>query len=217
MLPPMIITCPACATRYVGDPAALGGGRMVRCAKCGHSWLQLPPADMPKQVDIPPEPPARRPGLTAPSRPVSAVSGGAALALAGVALAAALGIGYVTRESIVAAWPGARLVYDLLGIRATPLGAGLELGNVTFVLRTVEDEPVMTVAGEVANKTAEPRLLPALKATLRNDRNQWLADWVFRLDRAAIEPGETLRFETATKNPPEDAKRLSITFADEEG
>jgi hypothetical protein len=189
---------------------------MVRCVKCGHSWLQLPPADMPKEVDIPPEPP-RRPGLTARSRPASAVSGAAALALAGVALAAALGIGYVTRESIVAAWPGTRVAYDLLGIRATPLGAGLELGNVSFVLRTVEDAPVMTVAGEVTNKTAEPQLLPALKATLRNDRNQWLADWVFRLDRGAIEPGETLRFETATRNPPEDAKRLSIAFTDEEG
>ena len=49
----MILTCPACSTRYSVDPVNLGrDGRMVRCVKCGHSWMQRPPADMPKSVDL---------------------------------------------------------------------------------------------------------------------------------------------------------------------
>ena len=49
----MILTCPACSTRYSVDPANLGrDGRMVRCVKCGHSWMQRPPVDMPKSVDL---------------------------------------------------------------------------------------------------------------------------------------------------------------------
>lgn len=37
----MIIACPACSTRYVAPDSAIGvDGRMVRCAKCRHSWHQ---------------------------------------------------------------------------------------------------------------------------------------------------------------------------------
>ena len=42
----MIVTCPACATRFLVDPAALGpGGRTVRCARCAETWFQAPPPD----------------------------------------------------------------------------------------------------------------------------------------------------------------------------
>lgn len=36
----MIVTCPACETRYLVDEAELGGeaGRRVRCASCGNLW-----------------------------------------------------------------------------------------------------------------------------------------------------------------------------------
>jgi predicted Zn finger-like uncharacterized protein len=44
----MILTCPACATRYVVDPKAIGAsGRTVRCARCHESWHQDPPEDLP--------------------------------------------------------------------------------------------------------------------------------------------------------------------------
>ena len=39
----MILTCPACDTKYVvKDGAIPPGGRQVRCASCKHSWHQDP-------------------------------------------------------------------------------------------------------------------------------------------------------------------------------
>lgn len=48
----MIITCPSCSARYPVDAASFApAGRKVRCAKCGHTWHQAPPADLPRPAD----------------------------------------------------------------------------------------------------------------------------------------------------------------------
>jgi predicted Zn finger-like uncharacterized protein len=58
----MILTCPACAARYVVDPAALGrDGRRVRCARCRETWYQEAPF---VAEPAPTEPPAGLPAAT---------------------------------------------------------------------------------------------------------------------------------------------------------
>lgn len=212
----MIITCPACATRYLTDPALLGPtGRVVRCAKCRHSWMQAPPVDMPQRLDvpIPPRmtPPGPHSGLPARVEEKKPRRAGWLVFLF-LLIGVLAGAGYLYRAEIATRLPQVAGLLDMF--ESTPPGAGLEFSNVNFVRRQVEGQDAIVIEGDVFNTTPETRDVPTLKATLRNDQGQWLRDWTFSLDQATLEPGETARFRTMTINPPAATKRLQVTFTD---
>jgi predicted Zn finger-like uncharacterized protein len=114
----MILTCSSCATRYLIDPAQLGdSGRVVRCAKCGHSWMQIPPADRAPGPDVTSSATSNvvSGNLPVPARPrKKRLPVLTWLGLSVVVLVAAAAV-VQGREAIVEQWPYAERLYRAAG------------------------------------------------------------------------------------------------------
>lgn len=209
----MIVSCPACSTRYLVEPSALGAeGRAVRCAKCEHSWFQSPPDDMPREVNLAIPPAGSVPLPVRPKAPAG--SRGAGLPLL-IVVVVALGVagGYFFRDRIVAEWPKTAQIYELLGLPVNTVGAGLELNNIKFTQQDVNGQLVIEVNGDIFNMTNKEIAVPPLQVVLNDTSGKQLFDWTFSIDRPTIHPGETINFKTETKSAPADAAKMMVTFA----
>jgi predicted Zn finger-like uncharacterized protein len=215
----MILTCPACSTRYMVEASALGTeGRRVRCAKCGHTWIQAPPQDLPKRIEgvvrepegPPPAPVLARPGARAkPAR---------STALGWVALLVVLGgLGggaYQFRQQIVDYWPPAQRLYYELGIKLHVLGEGLEIRNLNLARAENGGTAVLRITGEIANTSESPRDVPMLRGALVTSDAREVQHWTFSADHERLTPGEVASFRTEVANPDPAAANVSITFTE---
>ncbi len=101
---------------------------MVRCAKCGHSWMQMAPADRPPVRPTIPPPSfisGNLPVLARPRRKRLPVLAWLGLSLAVLVAAAAVVEG---RDAIVAHWPYAERLYRAAGF-AGEASSGEEQGS----------------------------------------------------------------------------------------
>ena len=237
----MILSCSACSTRFLVDPALLGPeGRRVRCAKCGHQWKQTPAEDLAEDLaedaaedaatapladaveDAAPPPLEAGPraiptGSDLPAFPRkptrrSAAVGWVALAAAVIAV---LGGGTVARDEIVAFWPPAAQLYELAGLEIESLPFGLEFRNLKNSERTEDGVKVLIIEGEVKNISKFTYEVPKLRAALRDAEQDEIENWIFSAVQARLLPGESAPFVTQVKDPPPEATEVTITFVND--
>jgi predicted Zn finger-like uncharacterized protein len=218
----MIVTCPACATRYSVDPSAIAAeGRKVRCTRCSHVWHQMPPADMPMRVDLIPEPmePDDRPETVVvppamPTREPRGAGGWLVIIIVLLLIGSLVAVGYVGRERIVRQWPQLAPLYERIGVPVVALGDGLELGEPTHVRREQDGVAIIEIEGEIRNATDRPIEVPNLMVVLRNDANQSVAERIYSAPQPSLAAGQALVYRMTIENPPEEAQRAAITFTD---
>ena len=213
----MILVCPTCRTRYTVEDEAVSrpSGRTVRCASCGHSWHFLPPTPAPSPPRLRARPPGApsepmattpRPAITAPPRRRASGLGWVVLILLfGTGVVAAI----VARDQIVARWPQAERFYDMVRLKTEPLGAGLDIANVT----STRNADGLIVEGDIVNKTGTPRGVPHLRVALRDGSQKELVFKIVDPPRERLLPGETSHFVVGFLPAPDSASGVVVTFA----
>ena len=231
----MILTCPACATRYQADEAKFPSqGRQVRCAKCGNVWHQPGPqaqAEPEPDVAVVPEPepaaepsPTRARAFAATPAPQAALSEREPLAF-GAMLAVALGwigliavvlaIGYSAvryRQEITVIWPQSAGVYSTLGMKVN--NHGIDFAHVDYHRESEDGQVVLAVTGAIVNEGNRELPVPQnVLVTLSDASNHELYHWTFTPNVQSLKPGQSAAFLTRLSSPPAAARHLEVRFA----
>ncbi len=224
----MILTCPACATRYQADDAKFPPeGRRVRCAKCGHVWHQPGQPSPEPEAAAAPEPAAKpesalsgtrafAPAATVPdeAKPF-ALSAKLAVAAGWVGLIlVVLGIGYAAvryREEIAMIWPQSAGVYSSLGLKID--GHGVRFDHVSYRRETENGQTVLSVTGDIVNSGTRELPVPQnILVTLSDGADHELYHWSFTPSVQTLKPGQSTPFNTRLSSPPAGARHLEVRF-----
>jgi predicted Zn finger-like uncharacterized protein len=233
----VIVSCPACATRFSLDASLLGpNGRNVRCAKCGHRWKQEPPPPIeplpPVELEATPvdAPPAgMAPGLAAllsgreqqkpvsqvvvppklkPAQPKRKVGLWPWILLLGILCGLAVAA-YIYQGPIARMFPAAQSVYDLFGVGESDAARLLQVGNI----KSEQRSGLTAIRGDVFNPTDYPLSVPPLMVVaLDKDKNPIGDGFRFRTQESRIAPGETITFRVLYDNPPPGMTSIIVTF-----
>ncbi len=232
----MILSCPSCPARYTMEDGALGGGRKVRCAACGHSWFAGPdgqPATPPAPA-APPQPQgptradierARRADVRPHDQMRARIQASKEKAVkaaavrgyigAGLLIAGAIGGAVYYRQPIVEAWPKAGSAYAMVGLKVNAFG--LDYFNVKASRAFQGETPVLKVKGEVRNTSKRARAAPDVRIAIRDKAGKELAAWKSPVDALIIGPGEAAPFASYLANPPAAGYDVAISFVMETG
>ncbi len=214
----MILTCPACATRYQADEAKFPPeGRKVRCAKCGHVWHQPGPVAAPEPdvaaITAEPEPdatgrsPSPSPLSSAPARAraqAAPCAGRASPSRWGAHAGRGGGLGRADRGGAGdrlfrgALPPGDRGDLAAIGRGLFQPGHegeahGIDFAHVDYHRESEDGQVVLAVTGDIVNNGDRELPVPqSVRVTLSDASNHELYHWNFTPDVQTLKPGQSV-------------------------
>lgn len=219
----MIITCPACAKRYLVDDNAISTkGREVQCIGCENKWFFSPPPENGSfhQVHL------DLIGLKSSTQDNKTPLRWAWVLTPAVVLVLLLTT-YINRMVIVQTYPPAGVLLQAMGVPVNQVPQGLNIQSI----ESYDEKGKITIRGKIHNTSNRMQVVPAVQIRLYGScaKAPWydrliksinagekdscvLKKWSYTLPTTRIFPGETLSFETTSTSLAHKAHSVSVKF-----
>ena len=181
----MILTCPACQTRYLVPAQSIKDGRLVRCTRCAHEWFQPAPTAAQVMAESKANQPPRPDPMEARAKARAAHSGQMVPAVAASAQKAKrhvylslfatglvlTGLGstlVIMRSSIMQTLPWTQGMYSAIGLGEQKSAANTAFDRMTQGLVIPSDK----LSREVVDNPQDPENpILILRGEVRNDND----------------------------------------------
>ena len=231
----MILSCPACQTRYLVPDTAIGPtGRQVRCASCRHSWFQEaatldlaaareePVAVATRAAPPPPPPPPPEPAPPPVQPPVAPAADLVARYAdeeprrnpAKMWTLIAILFAVVTASGIGALYAfGPPDLAARLGLGPAGVPLTIEVTRKPERRPTLSGSELLAVTGRIVNPTDSVQTVPDIRAELRDGQGRAVYSWTITRPARTLPPGGSAAFDSAAVDVPRGSKALNLSFA----
>ncbi|NEX93631.1 MJ0042-type zinc finger domain-containing protein [Caulobacter sp. 17J65-9] len=227
----MILTCPACATRYFVDDDRIGtAGRTVRCASCGSAWraqLEEPleltssaeegaiarePLSFKSDEDVEPTAPELPKAFRARQQQKRKMREAAVAGVVWAGLAscfmAMFAAAYLFRVDVVKMYPSAAGAYAAVGVPVNPTGLAIEIK----ADMAADGLPAVVVSGVVRNIENETMPVPPVLVSLLDKGGKKISTRVIKLSATSIAPEKAVPFSVALADPDATTATVETSF-----
>ena len=122
---------------------------------------------------------------------------------------------YFGKDYIVEFYPDAEEYYAMAGLGGDTPGAGLDIRNVRSDRSDAGGKDILAVWGSVINVTDQERMVPQIRVSLYDARNEEVQFMMVKPAKPKLGPSENIGFKAEIEDPVPTAKRLEVTFSEE--